>query len=109
MAVRDRTLRASVFSVTRRTSQPSKAWVSMRSFAWVLTAVRCASSVSHVDPISTASACSAGRCRGLPGGGHVQRSMFMKRVEPRMRWLRASRVTNGIDTPRACSHSPSWT
>jgi hypothetical protein len=61
MASRERVLRASVMSDTRCTRHLSKAWVSIRSFASVFTAVRCALAASHVQPISTASGTSAPR------------------------------------------------
>ena len=84
IAARDLAFRASVLRVVRRTPQVSKAWPSMSSLASVFTAVRCASGVSQVQPISTASGRSRDRCCGEPGG-HDQRSKLQKRVEPMTR------------------------
>ena len=55
IARRLRSLRASVHSATRHACHTSKAWVSISSFASVLTGVRWASAASHVPPISTSS------------------------------------------------------
>src|SRR6266849_6707090 len=50
MALRERSLRESVMKFTRWTRHSSKAWVSMRSFASVLTAVRCAAAPQPGPP-----------------------------------------------------------
>src|ERR1044071_9647435 len=50
IALRERSLRASVFSTTRFTSSTSKAYTRMSSFASVFTTVRCADAPIQVEP-----------------------------------------------------------
>ena len=70
IAAQERVLRTSVCKATRCTSHVSNAWVIIRSFASVLTAVRWAEPASQVKPMSTTSG-TPWRWWRAPGG-HCQ-------------------------------------
>jgi hypothetical protein len=61
-------LRASVFSVTRSTSQVSKAWLSISSLDSALCPVRWTLGASQVLPISATVGIASGRCVVRPDG-----------------------------------------
>jgi hypothetical protein len=68
IACRERSLRESVFSVTRSTPQVSKAWPSISSFDSVLQPVRWTEGASQVLPISATVGIASGRGVLRPGG-----------------------------------------
>ncbi len=113
IAPREAALRASVFSVTRRTPQTSKACVSISSLQAALTPVRWAEAAYQVLPISATEGGRSAEGSGpalTPGGhgdGQPKTSRSRNRVEPTTRWPARRRTANGTARPwsrpvRAC-------